>query len=227
MVPPVRAVRAVERADRSPANPASRSRSASSRFCARSTSSAVTSPSSTLASSGRRPRSRPRPRCGRAPDAPRSRSSEAEAVGAVAGAGAEGELGDRPPARATGGWSRRRRTAAPAPAAHGRAGSRRRDRTAPGNRALQRGSATRASARDHALRQAGAALGRPAARLDLARRDRAVVLLGELAHRLGRGVAGHDQHGVVGRVEAAIERREVVDAEPLHVVDIAASSACA
>ena len=71
---------------------------------------------------------------------------------------------------------------------------------------LQRGSATRASARVDALRQVGAALGRPAPRLDLARRDRAVVRLGELLHRLGRRIARHDQHGVVGRVEAAIER---------------------
>ncbi len=47
------------------------------------------------------------------------------------------------------------------------------------------------------------------------------MFLGELAHRLGLDVAGHDQHGVVGSVEAAIEGAELVDAKLLHVVGIA------
>ena len=71
------------------------------------------------------------------------------------------------------------------------------------------------------LRQVGGALARPAPRIDLARGDRPVVLLGELAHLVGRGVAGHDQDRVVGRVPLGIERREIVDVELLHVVDIA------
>ena len=75
---------------------------------------------------------------------------------------------------------------------------------------------------DHALRQIGRARVRTAARLDLADSDRPVMLLGELAHLLGRGVAGDDQDRVVGGVELRIERHQVADGELLDVVDIAA-----
>ncbi len=49
-------------------------------------------------------------------------------------------------------------------------------------------------------------------------RDHAVIFLCQRLHLRGRDVAGNHQHGVVGRIPAAIERHRVLARQPAHLV---------